>query len=63
MRCDAVIVRENTYPHSPIDRQVCEAAGVPYLNVPHLEDSEEIRAMLDKFIAEEVAPRAAARAA
>jgi hypothetical protein len=55
LRCDGIIVREKTYPHSPIDQQVCEQAGIAYLNVPHLGDDAEVRALLDRFIVEKLA--------
>ena len=61
LRCDGVIVREKTYPRSNNDKAACEAAGIPYLNVPHLDDDDEVRAMLDRFIIDEVAPRNARR--
>lgn len=61
LRCDAVIARERSYPRSPRDAGICEAAGIPYLNVPHLADDAEVRELLDRFIEEKVAPAKAAR--
>ncbi|MEO6339617.1 MAG: 2-hydroxyacyl-CoA dehydratase family protein [Caulobacteraceae bacterium] len=52
-RCDAVIAVEHFdggYPSR--ERQVCEAAGLPYLALPREADDDEVRGMVSRFIEE-----------
>jgi hypothetical protein len=52
-RCDAVVAMEAFdagYPSR--ERQVCEAAGLPYCAVPRDADDEEVRAIVGRFIEE-----------
>ena len=52
-RCDAVVAVEHFdggYPSR--ERQVCEAAGLPYLALPREADDEEVRGMVSRFIEE-----------
>ncbi|RYD86848.1 MAG: 2-hydroxyacyl-CoA dehydratase, partial [Sphingomonadales bacterium] len=62
-RCDGIVVRERIYPRMSLDGLAAGEAGIPFLSVPHLNDGDDIRPILDAFIRDEVAPYAAARRA
>jgi hypothetical protein len=46
---DAVVAVEDASPYPSVWRQACEAAGVPYLAVPSVQDSPRVREILDAF--------------
>lgn len=49
-RCDGIVAFDPSARQSTIDQVAAEAAGIPYVHVPHLGNDEELRRTLDEFM-------------